>query len=59
MSFPVWNVIWIIIGGLYGILAIAWGFIVWRGRLPSLDLLLPAGGELEKMSRVVSRTDRA
>lgn len=58
MTFAAWDLIWIVIGGLYGIMAVAWGIIVWRGRLWSLDLLLPAGGELQKMSQVVSRTDR-
>ena len=38
MSFAAWEVIWFAIGGLYGILGIAWGIIVWRGRPWSLDL---------------------
>ena len=53
MSFAVWDVIWIVIGGLYGITAIAWGIIVWRGRPWSLDLLLePTDPGGVKTSRV-------
>lgn len=44
MSFDAWGVIWIIIGGLYGIMAVAWGIIVWRGRPWILDLVLPPTG---------------
>ncbi len=27
MSFAVWDVIWIVIGGLYGIMAVGWGIM--------------------------------
>lgn len=53
MSFTAWGVIWIVIGGLYGIMAVAWGIIVWRGRPWSLDsLLAPTGPGGVKTSRV-------
>ena len=53
MSFAVWDVIWIVIGGLYGIMAVAWGIIIWRGRPWSLDLVLaPTGNGVDKASRV-------
>jgi hypothetical protein len=53
MSFAAWDMIWIVIGGLYGIMAVAWGIIVWRGRPWSLDLLLaPTGPGEAKTSRV-------
>jgi hypothetical protein len=41
MSFAVWDIIWIVIGSLYGIFAISWGVIMWRDRSWSLDPLLP------------------
>jgi hypothetical protein len=43
MSLAVWDVIWIVIGGLYGISAIAWGIIVWRDRPWSMNLLISPG----------------
>jgi hypothetical protein len=53
MSFAAWDVIWIVIGALYGIFTIAWGIIVWRDRSWSLDLVLtPTGRGVDKASRV-------
>jgi hypothetical protein len=53
MSFAVWDVIWIVIGALYGIFAIGWGISVWRDRSWSLDLVLtPTGRGVDKASRV-------
>lgn len=52
MSFAVWDVIWIVIGALYGILGIGWGIMVWRSRPWSLDLVLtPTGNGVDKASR--------
>lgn len=53
MSFAVWDVIWIVIGALYGILGIGWGIMLWRSRPWSLDLVLaPTGNGVDKPSRV-------
>jgi hypothetical protein len=44
MSVAVWDVIWIVLGGLYVISGILWGIIVWRDRPWSLNLLISPGG---------------
>ncbi len=53
MSVAAWDVIWIVIGALYGILGIVWGILVWRSHPWSLDPLLPPTGHgVDKASRV-------
>jgi hypothetical protein len=38
MSFGAWDLIWMFIGSVYGIMTLVWGIIVWRSRPWSLDL---------------------
>lgn len=53
MSFAVRDVIWMVIGGSYGVMAVVWGVIVWRSRPWGLDLLqAPIGSGGTKTSQV-------